>query len=88
MIKSVKWLHRYATEIVNVTLSPTQLEKIVAAFFLIEELTKSLSLFQQTVHLHIPLIILFIETLVRLPQKDHNDSAVRIIKSEMLCSLN
>ena len=91
MIKSVieqkMSLAAYVTETGIVTLSPTQLdlaEKIVAALSPIEELTKSISAHCASVSLVIP----FIKMLSKTLQKHHNDSGVRTMKSEMLCSLN
>ena len=91
MVKSVieqkMLLAAYATETGIVTLSPTQLdlaEKIVAALSPVEELTKSISADCASVSVIIPFVTMLSKTL----QKHHNDSGVRTMKNEMLCSLN
>ena len=80
-------LAAYATETGIVTLLPTQLdlaEKIVAALSSVEELTKSVSADCASVAIIIP----FVKMLSKTLQKHHNDSGVRTMKNEMLCSLN
>ena len=91
MVKSVieqkMSLAAYATETGIVTLSPTQLdltEKIVAALSPVEEPTKSISADCASVSVIIP----FIKMLSKTLQKHHNDSGVRTMKNEILCSLN
>lgn len=80
-------LAAYATETGITTRSPTQLdlaEKIVSALSSIEQLTKSISANCASVSLIIP----FMKKLFKTLQKHHDDSGVRTMKSEMLCSLN